>query len=353
MKVIILLLLVLFHISCKSFEKNYTDTLRVEKEIILDSSFSYSTPNKLFGIHFVNYNGLQYVAFLDHDSFIKFLPLDKEVNERKLDFEPVLVKTSNYFSIRFYDSKLFLLDISKTLLQVFNYESDTLFEAKRYDFSQLLDWRKYYIKHQFNNSFEIFDSLIFLSYGIHNSKSNYLDDRSYLITKLDSGLKYHLDRELNYPKQFRKGRQYSTDTYLRMINDSCLLYTFKSMDSIYIYNFKSGKIIFSSEFNKFSQYRQFEKKKAMDLGYVRWYEFTNEMNVNVVVSDGKIIILKRLKKENINDKSNYEYYVLDASLGLIYNNKFEVDVNPNYCFPSSNGFIIFDKSMLKAYQYAM
>lgn len=148
---------------------------------------------------------------------------------------------------------------------------------------------------------------------------------------------------------------YNKATHIKFVDDSTLIYSFESSDSIYRYNFLKNTYSAGAKFNISSSFRKYDRKDKMDLGYLRWQEGTNEVNFKFFsMLDGGYFILKKLRKEKLEDRNIFEFFVLNEnSFSIQANNIFPEKLFPGSCLPYKKGIIAFTYSMDKAYYYEL
>ncbi len=316
--------------------------------------FSDKYFDQIFGVHLINYDSSNYIVFLDSNFRLNF----KEVNTNRLkDFSIDCEKyfsIPKYFSVRFSGASMYLLDSSDSTLYQYKFNRDSIYIETSYDLKRFVDLKNFYVKFQLYNSFEIFYPTVYLSYGNYDSKSSFLDNASYIkMNLLDSlSIRSSICNALLYPVVFRKKKYRNSNTFLVKADSSTFFYGFASLDSIYLYDFLNDSILKRSEFNQSSSYRKYNKKKATDFSYLRWYDETGEINFKMLADrKGNCLILKRQQKERLTDIDVYEYFFLNNDLKVLYHNIFPYNLNPHYCFNYENGFLIFNQELTKAFYY--
>jgi hypothetical protein len=271
---------------------------------------------------------------------------------------PALVYGNEIFDTYIRDSTLFFLVANrqgfiydKPLLVSYRFLNKKSFElVKTWDLGKVLDWTYYYVKWQESGTFLVSDSSVFLAYGKREDETNFLDNYSFLKVRLDSLESNIYSKLLSYPVEFRKRMLNNANTYIRRITDSSFLYSFRSMDSIFIVN-KYGEKLFAKINGGNYKYRKYERRKHTDLGYLRWYETTNEAVINVFCNSENIIVVKRRKKNEITENSIIDYYFFDHKLNLIFNASCSNNVSES-CYPYKDGFVIFNKNYDTLYYYS-
>lgn len=235
-----------------------------------------------------------------------------------------------------------------------DFDNYKLINEKEYNLKAIWENGKYIDRHQNGNTLFNIDNNLFIGYQVMNPSTSYLDYSSYFeldLTKTSNEV--HKLKTLRYPESFLKGKQYNFNTHLLALNDSTLIYTFNSSDSIFKIHYKKDEYILKRKVDGFSGFENFNPQKSRDLAYVRKYLETTEGNFNLLkTADNKhIIIIKHLPKKSINDIDQWGYCILNDNLLMEYKGVFQQSISPLFCFTYKNGFLIFSKSLEKAYYY--
>lgn len=249
---------------------------------------------------------------------------------------------------------LFLIDYDNKYLLQFKIKYDSVLFIKKYKLHECLNLDKYFLDPQYFDIMQIMNGDVYFSYGSLFKNNYYRDIFSYFkipIAQLDKCESISAIKCFPTANAYRKGRFRNNFSFLREINDSICVYGFAFVDSLYLWNYNRLKLSKGVLFNKNSKFRKFQWKKIYDLGYVRWYDATTEENIKILSVNNKILLIKRVARNNLFDQPQYEYYLFDNMLNIITHNQFEHTINEKYCFEYENGFLIFDKNLLHAYYY--
>jgi hypothetical protein len=313
---------------------------------------------RYFGIKHIYTDSLNYISYVLDNKKLSFQCIEQHDKDFIIDFPDTLLFNEIY-DVFISDSLVFVLNDRRkdyqfdnpVLLMYLRREKNNWDLIKSWDLSTLLNWEFYYIRWQTTGTFLIKDNNLYLAYGIRNENQNFLDIYSYLQINLAENTPKSFSKILSYPKQFIKRKQNNNDTYLRVFNDSIFLYGFKSMDSLFLVN-REGDKLSIKKFSHKNNYQEFEKEKKTDLGYLRWYESTNEAIVNEIINNYGIIIIKRRKRDEINSKIIFDFYYFDHKLNL-KSVVFCEDPISNMFYPYKNGIITFNKTYDTLYHYSI
>src|SRR5215831_7608888 len=298
----------------------------------------------------------------NNDSSCEFIFLDYEMNInfynpslntfRKSDMSPHL-KNLKLFSARLINNLLYLLDCDHKTFSVFNVgDSNRPTPLHVWDLNNILNWNQYYLRFQYRNLFEIRDSLLYLSYGRYNTDACCLDTTAWLMLNLaDERHNFSVKKIFPYPSEFLKGEHYNLNTWICFPGNNMLCAGFHACNRLY--RCMPGQtVFFVSEFERHSWYRKFEREKLNNLGYIRWHTFTDESNENaIILNNGTLLIIKRLRREEIKDISKYEYYLLDSTFSLLSHNTFQQAIHPGFCYAWKKGFLVLTENLDKAFYY--
>jgi len=215
----------------------------------------------------------------------------------------------------------------------------------------MLDWKNYYLRCQARNVFEVKGNQLFLAYGIYNARSC-LDTAAYLEIDLSKPNDHLLiNKVFSYPKEYYRSYHYKTDTWLRFEDSSDQYIGFANNNTLYkASSSESGYSTIS--FEKQSAFRAFNWSRVNNLAYIRWFVITDESNDNaVILNNNTLLIIKRLRRNEITEECEYEYYILDRNMNTIHHNSFQQSIHPWFCYAWKNGFLVFSKKLDKAFYY--
>ncbi len=356
----IFLLIVICQFSCYSPKKHvkFFNNISVKETINLQRNLLNRKTDVYFGIQNVsNEDGSFFVSFAANK--FRFENLFDSSKSFTLNCSEIFLGFSEFLVAKIDKTNLYILDGEKKVVIFYklNYKTQKAVLEKYYIIPDKLELdfsKSRSIRFTVKDPFVINDSNLFICYSINNAvENNFLDDNAYLLVNMYDSLLNEFIPDLPIPDRYKKYNNYSANTFLKVINDSLLLYGFGAYDSLYIYNKKSNALTKRIDFSNNSNYRDFIRKKSKDLGYVRRFELTDELNENIIINEKarRILIIKRLRKENINDSSTYVYYLLNNSLEVLAFNKFEKAILPNYSMPYKDGFFIADESKKIGYYY--
>ncbi len=307
-----------------------------------------------FGINFIGKDSAERISYLNDEGDLIFYNL-KARNNSVISLKKYLGNNGTHNGM-ISGERLFLYVRDSMLLYEFriDFSKNIIKDEKKYDLSWVWDHGKYIDRHQNGNTLFNIQENIFIGYQTMNPKTYYLDNSSYFKYELLTGNKsIYKSKTLIYPKSFLRGRHYNYDTHLLALNDSTLVYALNSTDSIYKIHYKNDEYILKGKIDGFSGFEKFNPKKTRDLAYVRKYSETTEGNFNLLktYNNKHIIIIKHLAKKSINDVDQWGYGILNENLDMEYKGVFQHSISPLFCFQYKNGFLIFSKSLEKAYYY--
>jgi hypothetical protein len=340
--------------GCKApGNKIYTSPLP-EPAIINSSLEKYvKKMDEDFGLLFSKVDTEDYFIFLDHLQEIHLLSIKDTAKHFHLAFANYRKSMGEYLSASAVKDSLWIMDISNKLLYQFHISTTAIDLKKVFNLQSITEGNRYYINSELYNTFEVKYPNVFIRIGEHKQKKNYfLAPESYINISLnDTATGYNPAFVLHTPRDFMKAKFHDTKTFLRIFNDSMAIYAFTCSDSIYTYNYVKNSYLEKSRFNEFSKFRILNNKKSTDLGYLRWYEFTSEKNLNIIHTQANTVIIKVLERKELTDTVLYEYYLLDKNMNVKYNNLFTHKIWPFYSFPYQKGFIVFGIPFNTIYYY--
>jgi hypothetical protein len=348
-------LMLFFITACKApGNKIYTTQLPEPTKI---GSIFYQYVKKIqdnFGILFTRVKEHDYFVFLDNKKEnLWLLPIKDTTRHYQLDFTKYGKSMGDYLTAKATGDSLWVLDFTNKLLYQFKIDPANISLDRVFNLESITEGGKYFINHHQLNTFEIKYPFAYIMLGNDKErKNNYFDESLYFRISLNDSTKgYNHTKVLHTPRDFRKKKYYKTLSFLKIYNDSMALYGFASLDSVYTYNYRSNRYTQKALFNEFSKCRVLDKKQMRDLGYLRWYEFTNEVNTNMFHTQSHTVIIKKLLRQELTDSVMFEYYVLDSNLQVTYNNRFSHPIGTYASFPYQKGFIVFGVPFNTIYYY--
>lgn len=308
-----------------------------------------------FGSHLIEQQKATYLVYLNNYQKIIFVNLNDSLDKPEIDFMQY-ISGCKVFDARLDSAFLYFWNHDNKTFTVFLHNKGRLLEVKKqYNLSKILDWNQYYIKYQPGNTFAIVYPALYLAYGIYNPGTTFLDSTAYLkINLFDSLRNYSIAKVGPQPVATRKGLYYEYDSFISQIGDSELVIGYRSYDSVYKLNGNTSQVVGKNSFSDNSGFLKFDRKQEPDLSYVREYSQTTELNINNIFLNNKnLLIVKRLKTNDIYDKKFYELYILNSDLKVVLNKAIADNINPHFLYAYSKGFLCLDSSLSKALYYEL
>ncbi len=306
-----------------------------------------------FGSHLIEQQKATYLVYLNNFQKIIFVNLDDSTDRPEIDFMQY-VSDCKVFDARLDSSFLYFWNHDNKTFTIFLHNKGTHLEVKKqYNLSKILDWNQYYIKYQPRNTFTIIYPILYLAYGVYNPATTFLDSTAYLkISLFDSLRNYSFTKVGPQPVATRKGLYYEYDSFISQIGDSELVIGYRSYDSVYKLNGRTSLVVEKNSFTDNSGFSKFDRKQESNLAYIREYSQTTELNINNIFLNNKnLLIVKRLKTNDIYDTKFYELYILNSDLKVVLNRAIADIINPNFLYAYSKGFLCLDSSLSKAFYY--
>lgn len=357
----------LFSCSESKLSKVYSGMLKLQGVYDFKDSVSLKVNQSFLVQSVVNNNDTFLVTI--NGNYLSFTNLFNENRSFSINLKETFFGFSNYLYYKISDTFFYVLDAKFNLFKnqhvqqmLLTYKidynlkkliiSNISFLPMRLNFGIVSDSDRV-IRSNLYSTIDIVKDKILLSYGIYNNKWHSFDNNSYMELNLKDTNAIEITLNLPVPEYYRKGKSYSSIIWLTRFDDSLLINGFGSLDSIYLFNLNSNTILKRIKFSASSDFDNFDNNKSMNLAYTRKFELTNEANVNFIVNktSQRLLLIKRLKKQNINDTSVYEYYLFDKNLNTLAFNRFTQDVLPISCIPFRNGYLLLNRDRKKAYYY--
>jgi hypothetical protein len=269
------------------------------------------------------------------------------------------------YLVPFIDKELYSLSMNNDTFNLFISEQKMLYRFclneqfkisyfKTFDFKKVINEKKYFFRFNVAQGFKIIPPYAYIPFGSTSSWNDFMDKKAYFkISLVDSICKPI--KVFNTCKEYLSNLRNNKDTYLVELNDKSCVYMYRTVDRLSVFNLDMNETTTAEiKFNPASEYINFDYSQTKDLGYVRWYEITNESNEAVLkTNDGKIVVMKRVKREKIADSTHYEYLIIDPSKNYSVTSfaRFQNNIYPQYSYPYKKGFIVFDENLIKAYYY--
>lgn len=350
----------LYLLSCWSFisscsPKECTSYIgHLNYDTILSFSQPVLTLDKVhrFGIHLYTDKDSNYLLTMDREKNIVLQSLSNstKLTLSSLDFH----QTGQLLPSRLVHDSLFVMDFDSNNLYLFRVTPGKLVRLKKIHYGEVFDnWSESGFDTQHYEPFEVFNNTGYFPYRINVSGTNFTDTTTHIgIPLLDSVVNRNkIQRWLPAPTEYRKETVRNPHIFLKKMDDSICLEGFGFVDTLHLYNYHTGLPVKKISFNKCSQFRKFKPKQVYDLAYVRWHDATTEENTKILVNKNRILLIKRLRRNEITDTAKYEYYYFDKDLNLLKHNLFEHSIREEHCFVYKDGFLLFDNKLMKAYYY--
>ncbi len=284
----------------------------------------YKSENEFTSLYYIENDS---IYFLNLSSFI----IDK-----------YFLKESGKYSDYVY-SKNLLFFLDKNSLSGHSYKFDT--SLKSFVYNDSYDFSKYFhynSKLAMVQNFFIKDSFLFIKYLKYDATTNFTGKAIYYRFNISKSNFSLIDSLFYFPKSIVNKKRHDKETYLTLMEDSKLFCGFSSDDLIEVFDLKKNKLVKNKEFTKYSDYNKFDYNERKDLGYLRFYDITNERNEAILCIDKFIVILKKLKTLKINEKPKYDIYVFDEDFKILSISSINHTMGKNI-FYYKNGFIIVDE----------
>jgi hypothetical protein len=248
--------------------------------------------------------------------------------------------------IKICDSFICMLDFENYFFSIYSIDNElNIREIGIYNLKSQLDWSKLYLWQYYPYSYEMIYPFLFIRIG--NKHSEYGQDTS-LFLKIGLDNKFDSIGENESigitPKNYLTGHPFP-NSFIRNISDSLYCIVNLYNDTIQIFNKSLGsssRIYAKGSSSSFT----YNSKKIKDLGYLNELYQLDQMNLNLVANNisGYILLVKRIKKNKVDDKNQYEYLVYDKDFKLIAFNRFEETLDLRFILSYKNGFLIPNKS---------
>lgn len=342
--------------QCKQkIQKSYTGSFHLKDSFLIDLSKLSKNIGLALGYDTINVNNETNIFFTDKFFNIYLCPLKDNPKITSYHLPDGLNLSEGYYCIKSQNNILYIYLDKKKSLHSFTFDEKGMTEKDVYDLSAVLQKDEFFM-YNFKETFEINYPYICFPYGISNKQTNFLDETQYLLINLTKKITFENTKKIMHTQKALINQDYyNKATHIKFVDDSTLIYSFESSDSIYRYNFLKNTYSAGAKFNISSSFRKYDRKDKMDLGYLRWQEGTNEVNFKFFsMLDGGYFILKKLRKEKLEDRNIFEFFVLNEnSFSIQANNIFPEKLFPGSCLPYKKGIIAFTYSMDKAYYYEL
>ncbi len=289
-----------------------------------------------------------YLHYIDDEGKLVFKSIHTSENPITVSITPYIASTPYTPLILLKDSVVFSL--VPNLNRIYLISLDRFFRiasVDSIDYSSSYDFSSIYVKQNVFQPLQVVNSKIFLPIGSKNSKKKFVDKYAYLVIENATD---KADLRFENPTEYKKGKRREDICYVFNFRSN-LLVMFQSVDLINLLDGRTFKMLDEVNFNPYANYEEYNYEDGRDLGYNRHYEETNERNVSILPLDSNIVILKRIRKKSIRDKSEYEYIVLDQKFNIVSYERIHRDILPGCLFRYKNGFAVPDKNLKTVYYY--
>lgn len=315
--------------------------------------------DRYFGMHTIRVDSADRLFYLNDSAQLVFLD-PAGSSSFQIDFSGY-TKGLHLYTASVSGNLFYFLNLDSLTLYCFDITGRALIERKQIRLNKLVaaytpglygkdNPDKPFVRFQRNNTFTIHSHFLYVAYAVYDRKTQFLDDHAYLKIDIDDSPAI-AKKVFLYPYVFRSGRYDNNHTFLNFFSNGDCLYSFLSYDSIYKLDDRES-IVTASVLNSNARFRQFNRKKRRDLGYVRIYTLTNEANTTMITGKkDEVLVIRQLAREKMADPGKFDLYILDSSLQVKYKNAVPFRVHPFFHTGFKNGFLVFNASLDKAYYY--
>jgi hypothetical protein len=350
----------LFFLNCN--DRNHTSNVsEVKKKVYshpidpikikLRIDRGYQKPLSSFRENIIKLNDKYYLNYINTSKNLIFVPVFSEENTHEISLQQYLDNSPNSISVLIKDSIVYSLIRSRDL--IYSLHIDSNFKIVKIDsvkFGQCYDRDEIYIKDDIDQPFEVIQNTYFLPIGSLSKRKIFVNEKSYLTMSLTNG-KLVSRQCLETPKEYMDGLRKAMVTYIYPLDSNRAAFMFQDIDRVIVFDLLSMNCIGSYDFNPYSNYEIYDYSQRRDLGYVRVYMETNEANFKILISNNKIILLKKIRSKDIFEPRKFEYLVLNDKNEIQNFDSIPFKIQPFLSFAYNKGFVLVDKNMTDAYYY--
>ncbi len=334
-------------------QKSFTKALAIDSVINTKGVFAASAPLiKQFGVHQALLNDTSFIIYAVRPYGLMLTNLSTW-KQRVVSFPDSPFKHSDY-EVTLNDSLIYILDITSRRLNTYLLSPERITRISQRNIAGLMRGKNF---NQYQQpTFEVAEPYIYVRYRTTEPKNNFLAATACIVGRDNgSGEFTVVDSILHHPKRYRNGKSYYTDSYIKSVDDSLLLYGFSFFDSIYLYNRNSKQFMKKGVLSNVSDFLDYDQSKNMDLAYVRMYSVTNSNNFKFVYNKNtkNILVLRGMKTEKITDTKKIEYFCLNGNLQVMRDSILTHPIHPEFCFAYKQGFLLFTNTLENAYYYRL
>ncbi|MCP9752746.1 hypothetical protein [Ferruginibacter sp. HRS2-29] len=332
-KIIYCLLVISFLTNCTNIEKKYfNQSQKIEINCspkvlsFLDHFCQTEIADSITRIYYIKYDTL-YISDNLSDSIIA-ISLDK---------------TNDYTHYQLQKNKLLLLDGENVRVDI--YEIDFLKNKSEFlrtvELAGLYNAKNSALLYAQANALFFRDTILYLKFGKFYEPANFTGKKVFYKINIFSSHPQLIDSFFQYPSSITEKEVREKTTFLGASKNDSLFYCgFASSDEIQLMNMHSGKMI-RKKYAQYANFKKYDDDKRTDLGYIRYYDLTNERNIYETFYKGKFIIIKKLKTEKLNQSPAYDLYILDENLRLLSLTSLNFQPGKNI-FPYKSGIVVSD-----------
>jgi len=305
-------------------------------------------PNYFYGFELLRKANEDYFAYITEDGSLAITSIQKHGQEK-------LISLKAYLRAKRYSP---LVQIINDTLAIVNRDE------KKFSYFKITDsfdlelkgttalgtpeqWKGLeFTGYAFNNSFSFQYPLLLVPY-IKVGKTVELDTYSHMLFNISSGASTKLIR---VPARFKQCsiRDNSCSSQIKNNEVLCL---FTQNDSLYRYS-TDNTVLSQGVIQHHCQFQEFDRSKNGNLAYIRKYTATNESNIQLLIDDNKnFFVIKKNKTDSLKSPMTYSLFVFDSNFKQVYSNKIEQSLHYMAAFDAANGFLIFNDSLTKVYNY--
>jgi hypothetical protein len=300
---------------------------------------------------YIDFSGRGYLVFINDKQSLLVFDVISKTFIKAIDFHKYLINVGSY-SIKINNKLIFLFDHRRKILHQFRIiEGFDISFIRSFELNSVFDWDKYYLAFQSICEFDADSTMLVAPYGIYSEINNFLDVNSAVSINLDTFKCNKNTFFFKNPDNYRSGKVYTTDIYLKFLPQNRVFAGFHSDNYCAIFT-RDGTLLSENKFIKKNEFKNFDKTKVRNLAYVRMYQTTNERNRFFYIDSlKKILVIKTMARKKINSEINRAFFLIDEKCNLLGRLDIAEDIPVDCIIPDPKGFYILSTDHKKLIHY--